>query len=63
MVLILEDLEEDNWIQCDSCGNICKYPSFDLDLQLDECCLCSGIDGYCSACYERKPRKKDKEKR
>ena len=54
MVLVFEDMEEKNWITCDTCNNLCKYPSYDMDLKLDECCLCTRSYVRCSACESRK---------
>ena len=48
------DMEEKNWLYCQTCNRICKCPNFDNDLRLDECCICSDSEIICSACYERK---------
>ncbi|MHA1984652.1 MAG: hypothetical protein ACW967_09880 [Candidatus Hodarchaeales archaeon] len=54
MPIKTEDLEENNWISCQTCNKICKNPSYDYDLRIDECCLCSSTDAICSTCFIRK---------
>ncbi|MHA1983423.1 MAG: hypothetical protein ACW967_03635 [Candidatus Hodarchaeales archaeon] len=54
MAIKIEDLEENNWLFCQSCKNLCKNPNYDNDLRIDECCHCSNTNAYCSACYKRK---------
>ncbi|OLS16672.1 MAG: hypothetical protein HeimC3_52560 [Candidatus Heimdallarchaeota archaeon LC_3] len=54
MALLVEDMEEKNWIICESCKNLCKNPNYDYDLKRDECCLCVQTDARCSSCSNRK---------
>ena len=41
MVIKFEDMDESNWIKCDSCKKLYKYPSYNSDLKLDEYRLCT----------------------
>ena len=60
MALIVEDMEEENWITCESCKNLCKNPNYDYNLKMDECCLCVQTDAHCSTCSDRKLIEKKK---
>ncbi|OLS16579.1 MAG: hypothetical protein HeimC3_53250 [Candidatus Heimdallarchaeota archaeon LC_3] len=31
MALLVEDMEEKNWIICESCKNLCKNPNYDVE--------------------------------